>query len=283
MKTTIIPLNLLTSIVFIILISAELTYHILAGEWSGIAAIQYTTGNYIFENNTSTYYFYGGFRYKTHRWNISAILPIIGQNTNLVSRAGGMFLPTGESHGTVETSEGGHHRGMMADGFSMHHFDLTLGDLYLYGEIQLLPARAVLPSVHLNTQIKIPTASRAKNYGTGEFDYGAGLALRQGISNYGLFFNAGYLVIGNPAGFTYQNPITLGFGVGRFFKRRDVSVLVYFQNYSKILTEYQPARQIAAGIFYKLNPRLLLSTSASAGMSEISPDFSISTGFELTL
>jgi hypothetical protein len=283
MKTTTIPLNLLTSIAFIILISGELTHHILAGGWSGIAAIQYTTGNYIYEKNTSTYYFYGGFRYKTHRWNISAILPIIGQNTNLVSHAGGMFLPTGESHGIVETSGSGHHRGKMDDDFSMHHFDLTVGDLYLYSEIQLLPARTVLPSVHLNSQIKIPTASRAKNYGTGEFDYGAGLAFRQGIANYALFFNAGYLLIGNPAGFTYQNPITLGFGVGRFFKEWDVSVLVYFQNYSKILTEYQPARQIAAGIFYKLNPRLLLSTSASAGMSEISPDFSISSGFELTL
>jgi hypothetical protein len=283
MKMTINLLNLISNIVVILLLSGELTAHFLAGEWSGIAAIQYTTGNYIYENNTSTYYFYGGFRYKTQRWNISAILPIIGQNTNLVSHAGGMFLPNGESHGIVETSGGGHHRGMMADGLSIHHFDLTFGDLYLYGEIQLLPARAVLPSVHLNTQIKIPTASRAKNYGTGEFDYGAGLALRQGIANYALFFDAGYLVIGNPAGFTYQNPIILGFGVGRFFKGKDASVLVYFQNYSKILTEYQPARQIAAGILYKLNPRLLLSTSASAGMSEISPDFSISSGFELAL
>jgi hypothetical protein len=183
----------------------------------------------------------------------------------------------------TSSSDGGHHGGMMDDGFSMDHLDMTLGDLYLYGETRLLTTQGNLLSIHLSTQIKVPTAKASKNYGTGEFDFGTGLSVRSIISSYALFLDAGYLIIGDPTGITYENPVTLGVGIGKFFKNGDISVLLYLKNYTKILPDYQPPRQLSAGVYYKLNPRLLLSTSAFIGLSETSPDFSFYTGFELTL
>jgi len=252
-----------------------------AGKWSVNTNVQFTRGNYTFESSTSTYYFYGGIRYRTSRWSLSATMPVIVQNSDLVTSTGGGFLPSG-GHGN-EGSGGSHHGGGM-DGMGMSSFMAAgLGDLYLYGEYGLLPEQAALPYVSASLKLKIPTAATGNNFGSGEFDYGLGIVLRKSINMYVGFLDLGYWILGDPPGVNYKDPFTIGAGVGRFFGYGRYGLMLYFGSYSNILPEFESNRQISLGFNYRLNPGLIFTVITGAGLSETSPDFLFSGGMEWAL
>jgi hypothetical protein len=267
--------------VFLGLITPGANFLYAAGGWSLFTSLQFTRGNYTFENSTSTYYFYGGIRYRTPRWNLSATMPVIAQNSDLVTSTGGGFLPSG-AHGN-EGSSGSHHGGGM-DGAEMSSFMTAgLGDLYLYGEYGLLPEQAVLPYVSANLKLKVPTAATGNNFGSGEFDYGLGIVLRKSINTYVGFVDIGYWILGDPPGVNYKDPLTIGAGVGRFFGYGRYALMFYFGSYSNILPEFESNRQISLGFNYRLNPGLIVTIITGAGLSETSPDFLLSGGMEWAL
>lgn len=218
-----------------------------AGQWSVYSSIQFTRGNYSLENSTSTYYLYGGIRYRTPRWNFSASIPLILEDETMMSMIAGP------------------------------------GDLYLFGEYGLLPEQAALPYVSANLKPKIPTAATGNNFGSGEFDYGLGMVLRKSINTYVGFVDLGYWILGDPFGVNYKNPFTIGAGMGRFFGYGRYGLMLYFGSYSNILPEFESNRQISLGFNYRLHPGLTFTVITGAGLSETSPDFLLSSGMEWAL
>ena len=252
-----------------------------AGKWSAYTSLQFATGNYTFENSTSTYYFYGGIRYRSTRWSLSATIPVITQSSDLVTSTGGGFLPS-ENHRN-EGSGASHHGSGMGDVEGHSFMETGLGDLYLFGEYGVLPEQSVLPYVSANLKLKVPTAGTGNNFGSGEFDYGLGLTLRKSIENYTGFVDAGYWILGDPPGASYKDPFTFGAGLGRFFGYGRYALMIYFGSYSNIQPEFESNRQISLGWNYRINSGLILTVISGAGMSETSPDFTLSGGLEWTL
>lgn len=243
-------------------------------------SVQMAKGNYTSANSTTTYSFYGSLRYTADRWNVSLSLPYLTQNSDLVTRAGGMLLPTGDaSHSSAESHRGGH----MGNSLTTSHFEHGLGDVYFYGEYRLLDERTPRPEVSITTQVKLPTASVAKNFGTGEYDYGLGLAFRKKMGTFAGFFDFGYTVIGDPAGATYKDPLAFGAGIGKVFDTGRYSLVLYFQSYSRILANLEAPRQASLGVNYKINTGVTLSLLASAGLSETSPAVSLLGGVQWAL
>jgi len=258
-----------------------LTANTLAGgQWSVNASMQGTKGNYVFTTTTNSYYLYAGLRYRASKWNVSASLPIVAQNNDLVTRTGGMFLPTGGSHHDQNESVPSHHGGMMSQGGWASTMSMGFGDLYLLGERQLLGDYLRGPVIFTNVQIKFPTASKAMNYGTGEFDYGIGLSLRQKLGSFAGFVDLGYLILGDPEGVAFKDPLTFGAGLAKFLWQEKLSLLLYYQSYSQIFAGYASPRQLSLGGSYQVNPRITLTASGLVGLSETAPDFSFLTGFE---
>jgi hypothetical protein len=251
------------------------------GKWSVNGNVQFTRGNYTFETSTSIYYLYGGIRYRTSRWSLSATMPVIAQNSDLVTSSGGGSLPAMD-HGN-EGSSGSHHGGGM-NGEGMSSFmEAGLGDFYLYGEYGLLTEQAVLPFVSATLKLKVPTAGTGNNFGTGEFDYGLGFVLRKSISMYIGFVDLGYWFLGDPPGASYKDPFTFGAGVGRFLGYGRYALMLYYGSYSNILPEYESNRQISLGLNYRINTQLIFTVISGAGLSETSPDFILSSGLEWSL
>jgi len=270
-------------LVLILMFLIPLSDRVSAGQWTLNTSLQFSNGNYIYTTSTSAYYFYGGLTYSTGRWSVSVSAPLILQNTDLVGQAGGMFFPTGEGHHDSRTGNGmrgGRGRRSVTE---TTQYEWGLGDTYLAGEYQLLSEKVNFPSVSLSSQVKIPTASTEKKFGTGELDWSIGLSLRKMVRSYLFFVDAGFLNIGDPPGVTYQNPFYEGIGVGKFLMNNNLSFLLYFQNYSQILDDYDPPRQISLGAYYKMNSRQLLSLNFSLGLSETSPDYLFSIGFGWSL
>jgi hypothetical protein len=262
-----------------------------SGTWSINGGLQYLNGKYIYTTSTSTYYFTGGIRYQSNRWNVGISLPVVAQNNDLVSGAGGTFIPSGHSsQGNSGGRMGNGHQGggMMGGGRVVtddvvSHMEFGLGDIYLSGQFQILDDRASNPSLAISAQIKFPTASKDRNYGTGEFDYGTTVNLTKRWKNYAGFLDAGYWLLGDTPEINYKNPFTYGIGIGRFFNNGKFSALLYYQGYSAILENYDPPRQGSFGFYYRTSDQTILSATATVGVSDTSPDFGLSAGFSLTL
>jgi len=286
---------LLSVSLMVIMISFVTTDVFAGGQWFVSTSAQVTRGNYIFDSNTTAYYFYGGLRYQSNRWSVSASLPLIAQRDDLVTYTGGIFLPTGAMHHAQGDETDHFDGGMIGDhnnweaGDEMHgmspfsNLNYGLGDLYLYGELSLLREQASMPSLSLNTQVKVPTANRAKNYGTGEYDYGVGLSIRKSQNSFLFFADIGFLAIGDPENATFNDPMTFGLGVGKFFNQGRSSLMLYYQSYSEILPGYQPPSQISLGYYFRIFPNLILSAVGLVGMSDTSPSVSFLSGLQVGL
>lgn len=272
----------------IILFSLSLlvpVFGIQAGErWSVKVSSQLVNGDYFSDTPNSTYYFSTGLRYQTARWNLSARVPIVARNSDLMTQTGGMFFPTGQSHhGNENDSRGSHHDGGMMGNSMLANFEFGLGDVYLYGEYLLFSEQGVVPTVAATGQMKIPTANAQNNYGTGEYDFGMAVSVRKSIHSMFVFSDIGYLNIGDPDGVIYKDPITFGLGFGKFFNTARSSLMLYYQNYSAILPEFGAPRQISLGYNYRLTNAWTLSFIGSKGLSETAPDLGLFLGFDISI
>jgi hypothetical protein len=259
------------------------------GNWSISGGVQYLKGDYIYTTSTSTFYLTGGIRYQTERWNMGIRVPAIFQDNELLSGSGGMFLPahrggSGNGNGTGA----GHHGGGMHDGRIItddvdHHYEMGLGDLYFSGQYQFITQQNNLLSVAVTGQVKIPTASTSKSFGTGELDYSIILNLSKRFGDYAAFLDTGYWVLGDSPEINYRNAFIYGIGIGRFFNGGEYSVLIYYQGYTTILPDFDPPRQGSLGLYYRIDNQTFFSVSASAGFSDTSPDLGLALGVNRTL
>lgn len=254
--------------------------------------IQLAGGNFIYNSYDNLVSLYGGIGYQSSNFGISFSIPVIGNKNNSVSQAGGMMLPIGNSKNGNGAMQGGSPGGGMMGGgggsstigsSTIGNMNWGLGDLYLFSNYIILSQSDFFSDVILNAQIKFPTASTNMNIGTGQYDYGASLTLRKSFDTYVAIVDLGYLNLGDPPGITYENPFTYSFGLGKFFNEGNYSLLLYYSAYTEVAKGYEPPRQIALGLNYKIGYNLYLSGIGSAGLSKFSPAYTFSVGIKLGL
>ncbi len=264
------------------------------GNWYATGYVQYSQGDYIFGSNTSTFYLVPGLRYEANGWSASAILPVVSQNNNFVTGAGGMLLPHGGSNMNMSSGGGGMMGGTGSSSMGTMANIVGLGDLFLTGEYDLIRPdldqstgsfgpEGNSPAIGIDVQMKVPTASTADNFGTGKFDFGGSLNYRQLFGAYVLMANAGYLVLGKPSGVDFRNPFSYGGGIGRFFSNGDFSVAVMYQGYTTILSGYPPPNQASLGLNCKTSSSMIWTILLSKGLTDTAPSFGLTGGFRWSL
>jgi len=248
------------------------------------ASFQTVQGNYLFGTPASASYFYGGLVLQSERWTVSASIPVIFQKDELLTYAGGMYLPFGQAHHGENAGYSMHENGagMMGLGGG-RSLSAGLGDVYIYQSFRLLQSTPEMPSVSLTAQLKLPTAEKSHGFGTGEFDYGIGLNFKRPTRFIILSFDIGYLNIGDPDGIDYINPLFAGIGVTKMLGYGQHYIAAYVQGYSQIISGFEPPRQVSLGYTRFLTSRLSLSLTGFAGMSQTSPDMGFTAGTQLTL
>ena len=267
-------------ITFLILLLVLLNKNTFAQDgWYINTNLQLAGGNFIYNSNTNVVSLYGGLRYQTDKFGISLSIPVIGNNNNSVGQAGGMMVPLGNSNNGSGNMNGG---GMVGSGNSMMGsatgMNVGLGDLFLLSNYQVISENDYFSDVIINAQIKFPTASAHKGFGTGQYDFGASLTFRKSFETYVAIADLGYLNLGDPAGFTYENPFTYSLGLGKFFNDGKYSLLLYYSAYTEVVKGYEPPRQLSLGLNYQVGERLYLTGIVGAGLSKFSPAYSFSAG-----
>ena len=186
---------------------------------------QTTEGKYIFESKSQTDYFTFGLMGRGDRWAISVNVPYIYQKNGAFTQFSEIVIPADEED---QNDNGGMHGGNhnqdpIEDEVIIVEETITpkpengIGDIYLFGNYKILGKTRSPSGIYLNSQIKIPVASFNKGLGSGEFDYGLSLSFKKAFNTFALFSDIGYLVLGDPDEFDYENPLTFGAGVGKTF------------------------------------------------------------------
>jgi len=112
-KTTVFPKNRLRvarrifSIFGFFVVLSTASTALAQSNWYATGFLQYSQGDYIFGSKTATFYLMPGLRYEARDWNISAALPVVSQNNNLVTQAGGILVPRGGLSMNMSSGTGG--------------------------------------------------------------------------------------------------------------------------------------------------------------------------------
>ncbi len=267
--------------------------------WSVSTGLQYSGGNYYYNNYSKLFSFYGGVRYQSEYFSVNVAAPIIFSNNNALSQSGGMMLPiggnsssnnnmmgsnsSGNNSGGMMGSNGNNSNSYMSGSSSSMNSSIGLGDIYLTGNYQFYSSYENGFTASINYQIKFPTASGMTNIGTGKFDYGTTVTLRKGFDSYLAIADLGYLNIGDPSGITYNNPFTYGVGFGKYFNDGNSSLLLYYQGYTEIVSGYAAPQQLSLGLNHQLSSKLTLTLIGGVGLTKFSPGLLASTGISFQL
>ena len=276
---------------------AQEELHVQQANWYINTNLHLAGGNFIYNSFDNVISLYGGVGYQSGNFGISFSIPVVGNKSNFISQSGGMMLPIGNSkngYGNMQNS-GSNGSGMMGSGNSMMGSSSSavgginwgLGDLYLYSNYQLVSQNDFFTDVIVNANVKFPTASTHMGIGTGQYDYGASLTFRKSfdlsdnLNSFVAIADLGYINFGDPPGITYENPFTYSFGLGKFFNDGEYSLLLYYSAYTEVVKGYDPPRQIALGLNYKVSDNLILTGIGAAGLSKFSPAYNFSAGVKV--
>lgn len=254
-------------LLFLLLTSGKLSAQ---DGWYFLSNLQLNGGNYAFDSYSRAIFIYGGLRYQSENFGITASIPFVSTNSGRISQTNGMMFTAGNYNQTNTNS-------------MQNKMNFGVGDLYVYMDHKIFSDYESGIDLFINAQAKIPTAAIRMNIGTGKFDLGGSVTLRKSLNNFIGIADFGYLNIGDPDSITYKNPFTYGIGVGKFFNYGEYSLLIYYTGYTKILDGFDLPNLLSLGINYVAAEKVILSFISSKGFGNTSPDFTLSIGARIKI
>jgi len=243
-------------------------------------SVEFATGDYVFTDRTNSVYVFNGLSIAVGPATVSASLPVIYQNTALVSNSGPGMVPTGGGMGGGTSPH--QHGGMMAASASptAESFDhVGVGDPLLRVDVNVAGGRLEAYSVGVAATIKPPVADADRGFGTGEWDYGGGLTARCTVDRYTGSAELSYWSLGEPDGATFDNPVAYSAAVFRRFGNGGMSAGASVSGFTRVIDGVDPYRQIGVTLMYLPRARRSLSATVLFGMSDSAPDVGFSLGW----
>lgn len=306
----------------IFVIAIAITLHILLIEAGSVMAqqvsvsytgsAQYSTGSYFFEEQTQSFSISNGFNISGDKVTLSFNVPFVVQNSPWVSYGIAGYIPTGgPDHKAVQDSSNqrkGHGTGgkggkskllpfkntvngymQMQDGDEVVVTDTvsynkaSFADPNLYANVKLYTSDTGAGTIRLNTALKIPLADPTNGYGTGEWDYGAGVSLSQRLGNF--FFIADMMKwwFGDLPDLKLQDPWAYSAGLGLSFAEAKWLINASYSGYTEIIDGFDPPQTLTLGMGHFLSNKASLNGNVSFGLTESSSDLSVGLGWSIQL
>ncbi len=270
------------------LIATAITVVYGQSSWSVNSSLQYASGNYLSDQRLNSWYLYGGIRYETGDYSVALSIPFIASNGQNVSQVGNMYIPNHLGSGSSGmTGMGGNSGGHMTGNKSLVTSSSTenygMGDLYLFANYNFLNQFTSPFGLSAGGYIKFPTASAANGFGTGKFDFSLAGTIRKNLGTFLVYATGGYIFLGDPDSIDYKDPFTLNLGIGKFFGNGNVSALLSYSLYTKILDVYEMPQQVSLGVNIISNDKVTYTMIGSAGLSNSTPDYAFSAGIKYNL
>jgi hypothetical protein len=157
----------------------------------------------------------------------------------------------------------------------------NVGDLHLRGKVRFLKGREANPlSIAGMIDVKFPSASRDKGFGTGEPDIGVfGIASKE-FFPVTVHLNVGYTFVGNPPGQVLDNVFSYSLGAELQTMLTGLEIVGELSGRTDSQSSISPERlDILGGVVVGVTPEVSIDLSVFFGLIKDSPDYGLSGGF----
>lgn len=248
---------------------------------------QFATGNYFFTKNTNSFYLNSGFSFRKNGFSMSFNIPYIVQSTPWISVSSRGLIATGGPvnervgrEGTGNRREGRRIDPGAADTIS--YSSASFGDPNLSGNVKLFESNRQRTSVNAGLNVKLPLADPTDGFGTGAWDFGAGVSLFQRIgSDYLWMLDVMHWRLGDMDNLEFKNPVSFSSGLGRSFSNGKWLISANIYGFTRIIEDTDPPLSSGLNAGLRVNPKMNLNANLIIGLSDSNPD--VSTGFGWSL
>ena len=256
-----------------------------AQELAYVGGVQLATGSYVFQTRTTGVALSSGLDATLGPLRLTAAIPLIAQNTPWISYAGGTMVPSGgPEHGTASRQGMGRHR--------MDSGDVVLPDTVAYSTIGFGDPTMGLtldivrgfgrPTLRLTAGAKAPIARPDQGFGTGQWDYGAGLSLAAAAGLTMFFADAQYWILGDLPDLVLENTILLSAAVGRpLGSTSRLAGMLSLSGSTPAIQGLAAPIQLGAGVSTGLGRGRAVALSAAVGLTDSAPDLSLASSWRV--
>ena len=267
-----------------------------AQELTYAGSLQFATGDYLFPERMSSLYLATGLALVSGRLRATVTVPVIVQDAGWVQYGGSGPVPTGGMPGHDAADDratggpggipGGMHGGRITPRSGTEGSHAGIGDPLARLEISMLRgARGLrgLQALSVVAAAKAPLAEASSGFGTGRWDYGAGLAVASEISGTFLFADATYWVLGDTPALRFRDPVAYGVSVGRLTRSGRVGVLASLTGTTSALAGVTGPVLVGGGVSYRWPSGRGVSSSVAFGVTDSAPAVSLGAGWQIPL
>ena len=277
------------------LIAAALPGPTAAQEMGYSGSLSYATGSYVFAERTHSFWLSSALTARSGVVSASLALPLVLQNSGVVSLVETGVLPTGgEGHGvvggrtgdaTIGTRRGGGRGGASSTPTDSVEFRdtyrLEVADPSLRFSAEAFSGFGLVRSFSLTMGVKAPLRGLESGVGTGRWDVGAGGSAALGRGRTWVFLDAAYWWFGDLPELELRDGPSWAVGVARLWGT--TSVLATMSGSGRIVSTARAPLSASVGVSRFLPGGRSMSGGVTAGLSEASPDLSIYVGWSVGL
>jgi len=269
-------------------------------------SLSYSSGRYFFEETTRSFTFGSTFSMGFGSLELSVNVPIVVQNGGLVSLVGGIPVPTGgdqsevvgrQQSGRNQGSQGGGQGGggqsvidpllltssveESTDIVFRDSYSAKVADPFFQGSLTVYEGFGVVRSLGVRLGIKPPIVGLDSGVGTGEWDLGAGSTVVLGVGDNLIFGDLGFWRYGDIQGLKLTDGFSYAGGFSRSLLGNRASMMVTLAGAQALIPSSESPLSAALGLGYFLGSGRMINVSIAAGLSETSPDWSVTLGWSL--
>ncbi len=281
-------------------------------------SVSFSRGTYIFTEATNSFWLSNGLTFRAGRLTLSGSLPVIVQNSGIISWVAGQPVATGgedskavgrRSKGDPVGTHDGSGKGMDGHGSAVvaasdrvvrqgagqpaeddsttvyfrGSYEIQVGDPLFTGSLELFSGPGTLRSLTLGASAKAPLRSVESGVGTGAWDVGVGASLAAGTGRNLFLADVSWWSYGDLPDLQLDPGWMWGLSVSRSFSRGRVAVSASFAGATAMVETMDGPMSVGLGLM--MLPRIgrALSIGVWSGLTEASPDISISLAWSLRL
>jgi hypothetical protein len=257
-----------------------------AQSFSYEGALRYSQGKYTLDETVTSAFWLNEFSYSSRGWWAEAVVPVIYQDSADVRYVGGMPMPVGGHHEGGGGGGGGHHGGGGGGGMPGHPEPPTqdfekfgIGDLYLtFGAVFY---RDVFDRNSLGAFVtaKAPLADESRGFGSGEWDFAAGVSWYRRTQKNLFFAELAYWSLGEPPDVVLINPVAFEFAYGRVLSNPRYLIEASIWGRTETIEGVDGPVAIDLTLSRGLKRQHSVYFTAEVGLTESAPDFAVVFGY----
>lgn len=230
------------------------------GEWTLSGGMEYSSGSYGGAASTNILYLPFSAQYATPGYRFKVTVPVIR-----VDGPPGVVYNIGNLHPRTRTGAN-----------TTTH--MGLGDVLLQGSVNVYAANARRTLIDVTGKVKLGSADRNKNLGTGENDYFVQVDASETVGRNTWFGSLGYAVLGDPPGVNLKNAPYLTVGASHRLEP-DLSAGAALYTRDAVVDGGDSQQEVRAFLTRHVDRHRTVQAYALLGLANASPDYGMGATF----